>query len=99
MKNKAMERKLKSGDAIDVSGFEQTADGDYIVKHFEDGFDYCNAKTEEWIWSIGKSKGPGYVDMPDGTKRMFQKGFMIASESSKFHMLHDDDSWECIWLR
>lgn len=71
MQNRRMAEKLSDGRAIDLSKCERTPEGDYIVKHFdEDGdFDYCDAETESWIWSIGK--------FPDGS--------VIASTSGKFY--------------
>lgn len=58
MANKAMQRKIEDGDAIDISGFERTANGEYKIPEdiFDQELDYCNAATEEWVWSIGKNK-------------------------------------------
>lgn len=64
-----MEEKLEQGDCIDVSGFAQTADGDYILPDFVDGVDYCDKRKEDWIWSIGR--------FPDGR--------ILASTSGKFY--------------
>src|SRR5256885_9791584 len=33
--------------SVDVSGCERTATGDYVLPEFRDGFDYCDAKSEE----------------------------------------------------
>lgn len=62
MKNKYMEKAIRDGECIDLSDNEMTPDGKYyIVDDFEDGIDYCNAKTEEWIWSIGKNLKTGEI--------------------------------------
>lgn len=54
MINISMQEKLERGEAIDISSCTQNAEGDYLLKDFEDGKDYCDAKNECWIWSIGK---------------------------------------------
>ena len=54
LKNKAMARKLSNGDCIDLSKCERLGD-DYIITNFVEGVDYCNAETEQWIWSIGRN--------------------------------------------
>lgn len=71
MKNQSMQRKLEDGDAIDVSGFPRTVEGDYILPDYAEGMDYCNRQTEEWIWSIGRSK----TGMP----------MILASTTTKFY--------------
>ena len=55
MKNKAMARKLRKNEAIDVSGFAQTDTGDYILPDFVDNVDYCDKEREVWIGSIGEN--------------------------------------------
>jgi len=75
MKNKAMERKLKSKEAIDLSTFPQTIVGDYVLDDLDfEGMDLCNAETEKWIRSVGKHK---------------QSGFVLASETNKFYQNPD----------
>jgi len=57
IRNQAMERMVQDGEAIDVSGFERTPEGYYRIPAglaFGDK-DLCDAKTEEWIWSVGRS--------------------------------------------
>lgn len=62
MDNKAMERKLESGEAQDVSSFERTPEGYYVVPEGTDlETDFCDSKTEEWIWSIGRNKQTGVM--------------------------------------
>lgn len=70
MTNLRMQSKLRSGDAIDVSGCERTPEGDYVLKEFVEDKDYCNAKTEQWMWSIGRELATGRI---------------IASESNKLY--------------
>ena len=61
MLNKAMERKLQSGDALDVSAGDNEQGPHYRLLAYVDGKDYCDAKRERWIWSIGKRKSDGVI--------------------------------------
>jgi hypothetical protein len=61
MRNRRMAEKLEQGDAIDVSGCERTPAGEYILARFAEDTDYCDARTEEWIWSIGREHGTGRI--------------------------------------
>lgn len=56
MENKAMEEKLRTGEALSVlvEGRE-LRNGVYELKRFVDGKDYCDPRKERWIWSIGQS--------------------------------------------
>ncbi len=65
-----MQRKMQAGEAVDVSGFPLNPDGDYILPDYADDIDYCNSKTEEWIWSIGRHRESGQI---------------LASTSQKFY--------------
>lgn len=58
--NQSMRRKLNAGECIDVSGLP-TYGGAYVLPAFVEGKDYCNARTERWIWSIGRRKADGTV--------------------------------------
>lgn len=66
MLNKAMERKLETDEAIDLADYPR--EGRYYVLD-EDaayaaalaGMDFCDARTEEWIWSIGQRHSDGAV--------------------------------------
>jgi len=60
MKNKSMRRKIENGDAIDVGGFP-TYGGAFVLPVFVDDIDYCDAKRERWIWSIGRRKSDGVI--------------------------------------
>lgn len=83
MTNYTMQRKLKSNQAIDLSGCDRTPEGDYILDPSIaiDDMDLCDAKTERWIWSVGKHKTTGQI---------------VASVESKFYQ---NSEYECIWLR
>lgn len=70
MSNKAMESKLTKGECLDVSGCKRTPDGDYILEHVVSGMDYCDAKLEAWVYSIGQRN---------------EDGVILASISSKFY--------------
>jgi len=61
-RNQAMRRKLNSGTCIDVSVYP-TYGGAYVLPPgvFKEDYDYCDAKQERWIWSIGKRKSDGTV--------------------------------------
>ena len=61
MVNLRMEEKLKNKEAIDVSKCQRTGDGDYILDSFTSGVDYCDAKAESWIWSIGQNLATGQI--------------------------------------
>ncbi len=91
MQNKAMERKIKSGNAIDLKDCERidapsTSEGNhknayYILKDFEDDMDYCDSSSESWIWSIGRRKSDGVI---------------LASTTSD---LYQNPDFECLFLR
>lgn len=84
MHNKAMERKLRSGKAIDISTVRHHRQGHvtwYFLYEYIAGCDYCDAKAERWIWSIGKR-------LSDGN--------LIASTGVD---LYQNEAFECLWLR
>jgi hypothetical protein len=63
MHNLSMLRKLKSGEVTDIScypkeGHHYTLPEDFFLP---DEMDYCDAKTERWIWSIGRRKKDGVM--------------------------------------
>jgi hypothetical protein len=60
VKNLRMREKINSGEAVDVSGLPRYG-GAYILPVFTEGKDYCNGRTEQWIWSIGKRKSDGVI--------------------------------------
>jgi len=70
MSNLRMEKKVLSKEAIDLSGCEKNQDGDYLLKEFIDGKDYCDLKNFSWIWSIGEH---------------LETGKIFASTSNKFY--------------
>lgn len=61
LKNKRMAEKLRTGEAIDLSERPLTAEGFYKLDNFIQDVDYCDAKTEAWIWSIGISYASGEI--------------------------------------
>ena len=69
MINQAMKRSIESGECIDLSKCKKEGNC-YIIENFIDGMDYCDAETEQWIWSIGKRRSDGVI---------------LASTSSKFY--------------
>lgn len=63
MLNKRMEEKLSDGRAIDISTCKCTPEGYYILSKFDEDedVDYCDAKNEWWIWSIGRNYATGEI--------------------------------------
>ena len=54
--NKAMERKLKDGKAVDISQHPRDPNGYYLLPkdfNYKDT-DLCDAVEERWVWSVGK---------------------------------------------
>jgi hypothetical protein len=71
-----MMEKVKFGEAIDVSIYRRTSEGDYILDHVEEGCDYCDTTTGRWIWSIGRDlKVPGRYVASTGRKYQNRAGF------------------------
>lgn len=88
MLNLAMARKLAAGEALDVRAIGHPVAGQpglYVLDRFADGKDYCDADTEEWIWSIGRSLGPGEP-----------RGVIYAATDGQFYQ---NPTFECLWLR
>lgn len=56
-----MEEKLDKNEAIDISACKRTTGGYYILTNFIEDTDYCDAKAEHWIWSIGKNYATGEI--------------------------------------
>lgn len=62
MINKAMERAIRRKEAIDISGTPRSDSGRYyVLAKFVEGKDYCDAKQERWVWSIGRRKEDGVI--------------------------------------
>jgi hypothetical protein len=81
--NRAMARKLSSGEAVDVSA-HRTQVGTYELPAdlaFED-LDLCDAKRELWIWSVGRERTTA--------RRTF------AATDGRFYQNAD---YDCLWLR
>ncbi len=80
MHNQAMKRKLDSGEAIDVSGFpfetgRAGTQTHYTLPEFVEDKDYCDAKTESWIWSIGRRESDGVIFASTGVCFYQEAGF------------------------
>lgn len=61
MLNLAMDRKIKKGEAIDLSKNKRDGAGNYILETFVEDVDYCDALNEVWIWSIGQHIETGQI--------------------------------------
>jgi len=61
MKNRRMQEKLVKKECIDVSQCLTNEEGAYLLTDFKEDVDYCNAKTEAWIWSIGRENSTGLI--------------------------------------
>jgi hypothetical protein len=61
MLNLRMREKLNDGRVIDISVCKRTPEGYYILTEFVEDVDYCDAKNEYWIWSIGKNYATGEI--------------------------------------
>jgi hypothetical protein len=56
-----MAERLERGEAIDLSDCPRTPEGHYIMADFREGADYCDAKRECWMWSIGRNVITGEI--------------------------------------
>ena len=99
MMNKAMERKLDGGECIDVSDRPRTVTGDYVLERFVEDADYCDAKTEEWIRSIGKTLRPVAYVLRSGERGVFPPGTYLASVSNRHYSEGRSEVIECVFLR
>ena len=99
MLNKAMERKLECGECVDVSECERTATGDYVLKQFVEDADYCDAREERWIFSIGRLLRPVTLVMADNERREFPAGAILASTSTRHYSAGRSQVIECVFLR
>lgn len=85
MTNYPMQRMLKEGEAIDISGCPR--EGKYYILARErndmnyQGMDYCDAQIERWVWSIGVRKSDGVT---------------LASLDND---LYQNPDFDCLWLR
>jgi len=61
MKNRRMQEKLAKMECLDVSQCLTNEEGAYLLTDFKEDVDYCNAKTEAWIWSIGRENSTGLI--------------------------------------
>lgn len=86
MLNRAMRNKLERGECVDLSGCRLTPEGFYIVPEavWQEDVDYCNAVTEQWIWSVGR------------VLRGLKQGEIYASHGTE---LYQNPDYECLFLR
>jgi hypothetical protein len=61
MHNKAMERKVLTGECLDISKHRNADEGVYVLPEFIDGKDYADCEREAWIWSIGRELATGKI--------------------------------------
>ncbi len=76
MDNKAMERMLQDCECVDVNAIGKQTDtpGVFELNHFPgDDMDYSDAKTESWIWSIGRHVDSGQI-LASTDARFYQNG-------------------------
>lgn len=103
MRNQAMQRKLDERKCLDVSSARRTVGGDYVLDaawgKFLDGVDYCDAKTESWIWSIGKLLRPLPSVMADGSRETLPLGTLLASTTPRHYTAGESKVIECVFLR
>ena len=57
----AMEKKVRDGEAVDLSECARNKSGDFILDTFDDDMDYCVLAAGSWIWSIGRDLKTGSV--------------------------------------
>lgn len=99
MPNMAMQRKLKAGRAVDISDRPRTATGDYLLASFEEGKDYCDARAQSWVWSIGKLLRPLPSVMADGSRITLPAGSYLASLTSRYYNPEESQTIECVFVR
>ena len=96
--HRAMARKLAACEAVDVSACRRTVTGDYLLDTFRRDIDYCDAKTEQWIWSIGKTVRPLTLVMADNERVLVGPGTYLASTTQR-HYEDTGAAIQCVWLR
>jgi len=99
MRNRAMERKLARGECVDVSSCPRTVTGDHVLDGFVEDADYCDAKREDWIWSIGKLLRPLTLVMADNERRDYPAGTFLASTGTRHYSEGRSEAIECVFLR
>lgn len=94
MRNKAMQKKLAARKCVDLSNCRRIAHY-YVLGEFKEGVDYCDARNEWWIWSIGRTT-KALSFRRDGVTYMIPAGLVIASTGSE---LYQHPGVECLFLR
>lgn len=100
MNNKAMQRKLENGEAIDVSQFPRL--GPYYVLNagrasiiVDNELDLCDRETESWVWSMGLVLSDKSFDI-NGVTYLAKAGTVLASLGTD---LYQREGVDCLWLR
>jgi hypothetical protein len=84
--NQYMLESLESGEAVDVrERGEEIEPGVFRLRIFNKAtqLDYCDAKNQAWIWSIGRDK---------------QTGEILAATDGRFYS-DETGRYDCVWLR
>jgi len=63
MTNLRMKEKLEEGELYDVNQIGQwdAEEQAFLLFAFGEDVDYCDAKQERWIWSIGQRESDGKI--------------------------------------
>jgi hypothetical protein len=56
-----MENGVAEGDIINVSGFEKTKNGAFVLPSFKEGADYCDLAGNSWMYAIVKERSTGQI--------------------------------------
>jgi hypothetical protein len=99
--NLAMERKLDSGEAVDLGPYRcEGSPGMYQIP--QDKWpamaesELCDAEHEQWIWSVGRCVKTWRSTRDDGLTMLVPIGTILASTSS---ILYQHQNFKCLWLR
>lgn len=101
MDNLAMERKLDSGEAVDLAPYRcKDAAGMYQIPQDQwkamEECDLCDAEREWWIWSVGRCVKTWRFEQGENLLLLVVKGTILASTSS---VLYQHQNFKCLWLR
>jgi hypothetical protein len=72
-----MQQRVNEGVAIDLRNCERDADGSYVIpaSWFQVDADYCDTRSETWIWSIGYNTETGKILGSVGDRFMHEPGW------------------------
>lgn len=97
MLNKAMQRKIESGEALDLKDCRRLGPY-YVIPQAADsieGFDLCDSRGEVWIWSAGIVERPMSFKYL-GVEVLVPKGTHLASGTAD---LYQREGVRCTFLR